>query len=276
MLRGVLSKTRFQELLRLARKKERTATGAFFVEGWRWLDEALALPQPPLLVLATPDAARTSEEQRLLDRARRIAGEFIELTPEQLGRLTGNVTAPGVAALVTWRPLAAETLVPETPVSAPALVVALDTVGDPGNAGTIVRTADWFGASGVVFGAGSVDPTNPKAMRATMGSLFHLPVATTPSLESLFGRMREAGFATVGAALDGVDLPAFSWPARAVLVIGNEARGIRPELASLLDARVRIPRFGRAESLNASVAAAVLMAAWRGSVAGDRPPPEAI
>jgi TrmH family RNA methyltransferase len=259
----VLSKTRFQSLLAFTRKKERAESGTFFVEGWRWLEEALALPEPPECVLALAGAPRSTAEETLLARARAAAREFHEATPEQLAKLTETVSAPGVAALVRWRP-AANAEACAAAAGAAAIVVALDAVGDPGNAGTIIRTADWFGAAGVILGDGTVEPTNPKVVRSTMGSLFHLPIVQPGALPAAIERLRARGFAAVGAALDGEELPTFRWPARAVLVIGNEANGIQPTVAAALDHRVRIPAFGRAESLNAAVAAAVLMADWRG------------
>lgn len=267
----MLSKTRFQTLLQFTRKKERAASGTFFVEGWRWLEEALALGEPPECVLVTPDAARSTREAELLERARSRAREFFEVTPDQLGRLTDNVSAPGVAALVRWRPQTADAFLATVSGPGSALVLALDAVADPGNAGTIVRTADWFGANGVVFGGESVEPTNPKTVRSTMGSLFHLPVAEVNALETITGRLKEAGFVVVGAALDGEELPAFRWSERCVLVVGNEASGIRPGVLATLDRRVRIPAFGRAESLNAGVAAAVLVADWRRCYSGKNP-----
>ncbi|MBE2215316.1 MAG: RNA methyltransferase [Opitutaceae bacterium] len=259
----MLSKTRFQSLLAMTRKKERAESGMFFVEGWRWLEEALALPEPPACVLAVAGASRSAAEESLLARARTVAHEFHETSPEQLAKLTETVSAPGVAALVRWRPTPSVNACAGSEGPAPALVVALDAVGDPGNAGTIIRTADWFGAAGVVLGDGSVEPTNPKVVRATMGSLFHLPIAQPGALAPALEALRARGFAAVGAALDGVELPQFRWPARTVLVIGNEANGIQPAVAAALDHRVRIPAHGRAESLNAAIAAAVLMADWR-------------
>lgn len=259
----MLSKTRFQTLLHMTRKQERAAAGMFFVEGWRWLEEALALPTPPEWVVFTPEAGRTPAEKALLERARATARESAEVTPEQLARLTANVTAPGVAALVRWIARTGDDFTRLVPATGATLAVALDAVADPGNAGTIVRTADWFGAQAVVFGPGAVDPTNPKTVRATMGSLFHLPVVETASLVAIIAQARAGGLAAIGAALDGEELPAFAWPERVLLVLGNEANGIGPEVAAALDRRVRIPNYGKAESLNAAVAAAVLMADWR-------------
>ncbi|MGH8019463.1 MAG: TrmH family RNA methyltransferase [Opitutaceae bacterium] len=259
----MLSKARFHSLLKFSRKKERTAAGMFFVEGWRWLEEALDLAQPPECVLAVAEAPRSAAEAGLLARARATAKEFHEIPPEKMARLTDNVRPPGVAALVRWQPGRVDDLDATLPRNGPALVIALDGVSDPGNAGTIVRTADWFGAAGIVFGSGSVEPINPKTVRATMGSLFRLPIAIAEGLSPTLKRLRLAGFSAVGATLDGEDLRAFPWPERCVLVIGNEANGIRSSLAASLDRRVRIPSYGRAESLNAAVAAALLTADWR-------------
>ncbi|BET66261.1 TrmH family RNA methyltransferase [Opitutales bacterium ASA1] len=259
----MLSKTRFHDLVQYTRKKTRAETGRFFVEGWRMLEEALALPTPPLLVLSVPDAPRSPRETALLERARGVAHECVEIDAGRLARLTDNVQAPGVAALVEWSPVAIDRLVRSLPRAGDALILALDRVADPGNAGTIVRTADWFGASGVVLGAGSVEPSNPKVVRSTMGSLFHLPVATSDNLGESIAALRESGCVSVGAALEGEDLRDFTWPERCALVIGNEANGIDPTLLARLDHRVRIPGYGRAESLNAAVAAALLAADWR-------------
>ena len=264
----VLSKTRFSALLAGTRKKARIAERTFFVDGWRWLRESLELSGPPLCVLAVADAARTDDEAAILERAKKAATEYYEATPEQLAKLTGAVTPPGVAALVRWNPAAPAEIAARAPAEDPALVVALDAIGDPGNAGTILRTADWFGAAGVVLGPGSVEPTNPKTLRATMGSIFHLPIAPVESLPAALAALKGAGFAAVGAALDGEPLAKFAWPRRAVIVVGNEASGIGPEVRAALDARVRIPGYGHAESLNAAIAAGILMADWRARAGG--------
>lgn len=256
----MLSKTRFQALSAFTRKKERLESGLFFVDGWRWLKEVLALPEPPECVLAEADAPRSDVEAALLEKAREVSREYHEATAAQLARLSGSVTSSGVLALVRWRPGAFD---PRVLSSDGSLIVGLDGVGDPGNAGTIVRTADWFGADAVVFGPASVEPTNAKLVRATMGSHFHLQVSDTDDLAIAVREARKTGFVAIGAALDGVELTRFTWPARAMLVVGNEATGIRPEVRNELDHRVKIPSYGRAESLNAAVAAAVLMADWR-------------
>jgi TrmH family RNA methyltransferase len=142
------------------------------------------------------------------------------------------------------------------------LVVALAGIADPGNAGTVLRTADACGAGAVVFGAGSVDPFGGKVVRSGAGSHFHLTVVRSAPLGVLLPRLRETG-ATVLAA-DGageVTLPetADRLAGPVVWLFGNEARGLPAGLAELVDARVRIPMRGRAESLNLAAAAAICL-----------------
>ncbi len=148
---------------------------------------------------------------------------------------------------------------PETacPAVYPAgLVVVLDRLQDPGNLGTIIRTADALGAAGVLVSPDSADPFSPKALRAAMGSTYHLPVYTGALKEELI-RMREQGFCCICGHLKGSEtLPAIT--RRTALVIGNEGQGVSDETAALCTL-YRMPMRGRAESLNAAVFAALMM-----------------
>ncbi|MCL6456807.1 MAG: RNA methyltransferase [Gorillibacterium sp.] len=140
-----------------------------------------------------------------------------------------------------------------------ALVVVIDGLQDPGNLGTIIRTADAAGASGIVIGQGSVDPYNPKVMRSTMGSLFHLPiieVALVPLLEQAIAE--GAGVYTTGMAATQtcyeVDFTGTTW-----IVIGNEGKGVSTEVRAVIGNEISIPMIGKAESLNAAMAAGILL-----------------
>ncbi|GAA3382729.1 RNA methyltransferase [Cryptosporangium minutisporangium] len=148
--------------------------------------------------------------------------------------------------------------------AAPRLVAVLAEIQDPGNAGTVLRTADAAGAGGVVFTDGSVDPYNGKCVRASAGSLFHPPVVRGAPAEAAVASLREAGLQVLAADgygeadLDDLaDAGALGKPT--AWVFGNEARGLPESLAELADARVRIPIHGRAESLNLAAAAAVCL-----------------
>jgi TrmH family RNA methyltransferase len=142
----------------------------------------------------------------------------------------------------------------------PRLVCVLAEVRDPGNAGTVLRAADAFGADAVVTTRGSVDPQSPKAARAAAGSLFHLPVVAGAPWPEVAAALRGRGLRLVGAdphASATVDQAPLAEPV--ALVIGNEAHGLPAEVEADLDLVVRVPLAGRAESLNLAAAAAVLL-----------------
>ena len=139
------------------------------------------------------------------------------------------------------------------------LVVVCVDVRDPGNLGTVIRSADAAGADAVVCCDGTVDPTNPKCVRATAGSLFHVPVVEGGSAVDAIGALSRLGFTTVATVVrGGTDYAAFDWTGPVALVLGNEAGGLDGGLVGTLDVGVTIPMAGRAESLNVGVSAAVL------------------
>jgi len=162
---------------------------------------------------------------------------------------------------------------------APRLVVVLANVRDPGNAGTVLRTADAAGADGVIFAGASVDPYNSKCVRSSAGSLFHLPVVLGVRVNDAVAALRDAGLAVLaadGSATLGLDDPELAGQlARPTAwLFGNEAWGLPADLAALADERVAVPIYGRAESLNLAAAAAVcLYASARAQHGGCRSAP---
>jgi len=138
-------------------------------------------------------------------------------------------------------------------------LVALDGVQDPGNVGTIWRTADAAGFGGLLVGEGSADPFSQKVQRSAMGSAFRVPVQCGNLVEMLREK-KAAGYRIVASALDGTDFrERIDAGERAILIVGNEARGISPEVMAMADVKLRIPMLGKAESLNAAVAAGIFM-----------------
>lgn len=247
----------------LARRKEREARGRYLIEGPHGVADALA-DGAVVEVFATPEGAGT-----VADAARRAGVGVTLVTEKVMGRLSDAVTPQGVVAVARqprWRPADI--------VGRPGPLVVLCEISDPGNAGTIVRTCDAAGAAGVVLTEGSVDPFNPKAVRAAAGSLTHLPVLAGPPVEEVLASCREQGRAVVALDVGGDrelgrdPLP----PPPLALVFGSEAHGLPGTVREAVDAAVSIPRFGRAESLNlaAAVAVAAYAAAWaeRGGSAG--------
>ena len=189
-----------------------------------------------------------------------VSGEVMDdlaqtVTPQGLLAVCGFVDVP--LADVAQRVMAA-------PRAEPALIALLANVRDPGNAGTVLRTADAAGAHAVVFADASVDPYNGKCVRASAGSLFHLPVVAGARLEDVVVTLRDAGLRVVaadgraGRSLDDPGVQArLAGPT--AWMFGNEAWGLPPELVALADEPVAVPIYGRAESLNLAAAAAVCL-----------------
>ena len=253
---------------KLTRRAGRDAAGAFLAEGRQAVSEALA---------TTPDAVREVFVTEAAAAAHRdvLAGSPAPVrlvTDKAAAGLSETVTPQGLVAVCDLPDVAPENLA----VVPPRIVVALAGIADPGNAGTVLRTADACGAGAVVFGAGSVDPFGGKVVRAGAGSHFHLDVVRSTALADLLPRLRDAGAPVLVADGGGdVALPEVDHllAGPVVWLFGNEARGIPADLAALADARVRIPMRGRAESLNLAAAAAICLYATQSAQtsAGRRP-----
>jgi TrmH family RNA methyltransferase len=240
---------------KLTRRAGRDDAGLFLAEGRQAVAEALADPDGVREVLVTEAAA--AAHRGLLAQT----GVPVRLiTDKAAAGLSETVTPQGLLAVCELRDVDPATLTARPP----QLVVALAELADPGNAGTVLRTADACGAGAVVFGAGSADPYGGKAVRASAGSLFHVDVVRGAPLATLLPALQAAGVTVLAAdgggeaALD--EVAAGGRLAGPVLwLFGNEARGVPDDLAALADLRVRIPMRGRAESLNLAAAAAICL-----------------
>ncbi|MDZ5663429.1 RNA methyltransferase [Nocardioides sp. S-58] len=240
--------TRVKEARKLSRRSVRTERRLFLADGPKAVEGALSV-DCVVEVFATSHAA--DQYADLLD------GIDVTLVDDRaIAALSDAVTPAGVVAVCHHIDAPLEHVVR----ASPRLLVICADVRDPGNAGTVIRTADAAGADGVVLGGQSVDAYNPKTVRASVGSLFHLPVArATDAAEAV--RAAQARGLRVLAADGAGDLDLFdadlSGPT--AWLFGNEAWGLPEELAALADERVAIPIHGRAESLNLSTAAAVCL-----------------
>ena len=223
-------------------RKGRRETGCFLVEGRKSVAEALESGFTVETLLLTEAQADFSVP----------AGIPVCLLPEHvMAAVCDTKTPQGAAAVVRMR---------EQPLTGRRLAV-LDGVQDPGNVGTILRTADAAGLDGALLSADCADPYSPKVLRATMGSVFHLPFRVTDDLPGELARLREErGIPVLSSQLDGTPFDAFRpGPAGFALVIGSEGNGVSPAVRALADRRLCLPMRGRAESLNAAVAAGIMM-----------------
>lgn len=203
-----------------------------------------------LFVLA--DAA--AEHQSRMDAAARAGARVRTVTAPVLDALADTRSPQGVVGVAQWpEPGLADA------VDGASLVVAAVDCGDPGNVGTIVRTADAGGADAVLLVGACADPRGPKAVRASAGSLFHLPVVRT-AWDDAHSALRRAGLQVLAAsAHGGVAYTDCDWTARVAVMLGSEAHGLPAQVIADADTEVVVPLRGRAESLNVAAAAAVLV-----------------
>lgn len=233
--------------------KEREEAGIFLAEGFKMFEEA---PEDSVreVYLSQSAYARMNKYPKLQEKADNTGYELV--SDEVLAKMSDTRTPQGILFAAerpgyTWEQL----LNRQAP-----LLVLLEDIQDPGNLGTIIRTGEGAGITGVVMNRQTVDLFNPKTIRATMGSVFRVPYIYVESLEETVAMLREREIHTYAAHLGGESCyDSFSFCEGTAFLIGNEGKGLRRETADLADALLRIPMEGRVESLNASVAASLLM-----------------
>lgn len=247
---------RVRAVAKLAKRHARAETGVFLVEGPQAVAEALAFKADLLVDIFITRSAR----ERLTDLVQAATDrgiDVVNVSDAVLDTMADTVTPQGVLATCRQFPTPMADLL----ATGPRLIAVLEEIRDPGNAGTIIRAADAAGADGVIFTGNSVDAYNPKVVRSTTGSIFHVPVAQNGTLDEALAAVRSAGMQVLAADVKGADLPRV----RDILttptawLFGNEARGLTDEQLRLADRVVKVPIYGHAESLNLATAASVCL-----------------
>lgn len=249
-----LRNPKVQQLRRLiGRRSARSEAGQFVFEGATLALDAVAAGLP--LVAAFVDEARADALAEVIETLAALTDVHL-LAPGVVDRVADTASPQGLIVVAT-RP--AHTLDSLLAGSPNGLVVVLDDLNDPGNAGAIVRTAEAVGATAVVFAGASTDPFGPKAVRASAGSAFRVPLVDGGPAAQVATRLREGGSTTVGTvASGGLDHREVELTGDVALVLGSEAHGLAPAVVADLDHRVTIPMRGVVESLNVAAVAAVL------------------
>ncbi|MCL6603920.1 MAG: RNA methyltransferase [Paenibacillus sp.] len=245
--------TRVKEWAGLQEKKHRDKAQKYIVEGVHLVQEALMAEADVECLAYDLDKGMPAELKSLLQSVQGM--EVIGVTAAIISKCSSTNTPQPVFAIVRKEQQGVEAILSKQD----SLVVVLDGVQDPGNVGTIIRSADAAGADGVILGLGCADLYNPKTIRSTMGSMFHLPVVEG-DLSDILPQAADRGALLVSTSLQGDescyqhDFHGSQW-----LLIGSEGKGISAETAQLVDKSIIIPMAGRAESLNAAMAATVLL-----------------
>lgn len=244
-----------KEVKSLKSRKDREAKGLFFVEGSRIVEEAANENTDIKYTVISEDYA-SGDEGRRLSGILEKSGCRNYMVPDGLYKqLTDTETPQGILAVIG---LGERRTIDDT--GSDDLYVILENIRDPGNMGTIMRTADAAGFTGVIVSSGCVDVYNTKVLRATMGSIFHIPVYYCSTAPDAVRLLKSKGIKVYASHLKGsCSLYEADMTVPASIVIGSEAEGVSEETALSADMLIRIPMPGRAESLNASVAAGIMM-----------------
>lgn len=253
----MITKAQIKHIRSLQQKKYRDIHDEFVVEGLHIVREAIKFtPEDIVQLIYTRNSLPDIKEQ-----VEELMGKSIEVSPTDFARLSSQKAPQELLAIIKINHQAAP--VPKTN----ELMMVLDQVQDPGNLGTIIRLADWFGIRNLVCSDNSANCYNPKVVQSSMGGIFRVNVCYT-NLKSYLEKLKEKGNITIyGTLMEGSDLYTSSLKLPGIIVMGNEAHGISTEIIELLDHHITIPNFStrveKTESLNVAIAAAITCSEFR-------------
>lgn len=273
---------RIVDARKLTQRKHRRRQDCFLVEGLQLLAMAVEMMQAdsphrpniiPRQIFYSRELFAGPTAPRLLEQLTQAGAQAVPVAPHVLDTLSERDTSQGLAATFALRKLERSIdQLPLTTYQSPGLLLILDKLQDPGNLGTLIRTADAVGAQAVILLEPCVDPFDPKTVRSTMGSIFTVPLVRVKNLADVLPYLTKMGYHLVGAdARRGKP----TWHSSALagsigLILGNEARGLSAELHPHLSGYVSLPLLGHAESLNVSVAGGILMYEWLRANSAER------
>lgn len=249
----MVSRSESKQIRALGTRKGRESEGRFLAEGVRVVEELLDAGLAVQLSVVSPALEETDRGARLAARLA-SAGPVRDVSRSELDELTDTTTNQGVLVVAETPPWSLDAV----PGQGAATVLVLDGVQDPGNVGTLLRSATAFGCDAAVYLPGTVDPWNPKAVRASAGSVFRLPVVADGP-EPIMEWLADRGFMVLGADAEGRPVDRLALSARTALVLGNEGGGLSGFVRSRVDSLVAVPMTERVESLNVAVAGGILL-----------------
>lgn len=253
----MISKARLKYFTSLKEKKYREKEKRFLIEGLHLCEEILDSDFEVETLLYCRSRVAGRRAKQLIRRFQNAGVSIEEINSHSLKMLSDTVNSQGILCCVRKKEYSFTQMVN----SAPDVLVALDQIKDPGNLGTIIRTADWFGAGGILLSPDSVELTNPKVLRATMGSAFHIPILENQALNSVLLQLKTIGYSLLVADISGsVPYGDFDFSSKNVLILGHEINGVSEEVQNLATETLRIPKIGRGDSLNVAVAAGIILA----------------
>ena len=243
-----------KHIKKLQQKKYRRESQSFLVEGVKGVLEALMSDTEVQQIIIEDGRKDELDMADIIQKAEEQGTEVIYCGQKDINAIKTTETFPGVLAVLTMPIVKREDLINASPI------ICLDRVADPGNLGTIIRTADWFGVPNILLSEDSVDAFNPKVVRATMGSMFHTNVFESGDILATLQQFREDGYRVIALSTEGklVKDGEFN-DSKSVYIFGSESHGVRKALVDLADEMYSIQGDGRAESLNLAVATGIVL-----------------
>lgn len=256
-----ITKNNLKKIAKLNLKKIREAEGKFLIDGKQLIAEALNSDWQMEALLVRNDMLVDPETINLVNKASKLNIQTFNVDIKDFNRIVNTVTPQGVIAVIQKKiyKLNQHT---ESGIK-DDIIVYLDKISDPGNLGTIIRICDWFRIETVLLGPGTVELFNPKVVRSTMGSIFHVKIYQDFDSLYLLSQLKKIGYKIFSTNLKGTLLHNLRFYDKAVFIFGNEAHGVSEELKNISDDKITIPKYGKAESLNVAVACGIILSDYK-------------
>jgi TrmH family RNA methyltransferase len=249
----MITKKELQYYSSLLQKKHRRIENKFLVEGMKSIVEGLNSDYECDVIFITHNLAEENED--FISELRKFKNKIVTLKHKEFQKLSDTKTPQGIAAFFKKPKLEFSI----EAFSAEKIVVMLDNISDPGNLGTIFRTCDWFGVKNIFLSDNIVDYTNPKVIRSSMGSVFHINIYENISTSHLKD-FKSSDYEILCADIKGENIFTYNSSKKKILILSSESHGPSKEIEKITDKKICIPRIGKAESLNVASASAVLLA----------------
>jgi RNA methyltransferase, TrmH family len=247
----MLTKNKFKYYSSLLNKKQRNEESKFIVEGVKLISEAIESGLNCEIVLAQTDFLETNIRFLNFIEKKKIVYDTVKV--QELEKLSDTKTPQGVVGIFNFKRQI------KTNLGIEKLIAALENISDPGNLGTIIRNCDWFGVKNLLLSSDCAEMYNPKVIRSSAGSVFHLNLFYENNFYEELGEQKKLGYKILCADLNGENLYSFVQNEKMILVLANESNGPTEKLLEICDSTITIPKKGNAESLNVASASAVLL-----------------
>lgn len=242
-------------IYKLQNKKYRKTEDTFLVEGWRAVSELINV-EIEICNLIINENNYSKQYQNELKILEKKSKKITKLNEIEFKKIAQTENSQGIIAVIKKFKYDFESIIKNQKDK--STIVALDGINDPGNLGTIIRICDWFGIDALLIGEKSCDLYNPKVIRSTVGSIFHLPIIENINLIEAIKKLKN--YQIIGADLKSVkSIEKFNFSKKICIIIGSEAHGISKTLLKQIPETIKIPKFGKAESLNAAISLSVIL-----------------